>query len=393
MDSRLKTITLMIYEIVFICLWIAAIIPEGISFLEFWRSPFRFMVINEYSIALTIALFLPLVSKHITKLKFFGTEIEVRREFENVREEVYQVKKNVTEQRYDYDRALFSIILSLNRELHTKLRRETQDLKQLPLAIGALDFAESWIIQEILIRKLALGKTPVRESELAETTLMTFFNLIYGKIDLFIWYSGTGMAMAGLEVVPHDEHTGLDILNSYYINLGLRWLPSIGFQALEGPVMLKEKAEKRNIKTMSDLAAQANLLTLGANPEYFLRHWAYPRLKRKGMKFQAYEEVSINNRFSGLFTEHFDVGIGYSTDPEANDKRIVFIEYDDEFPPIPQYAMPLCREEIADVVQKTIKDLQITKEQMRKMHFETKKNNYSKLAIKGIAGDFIRGKI
>jgi osmoprotectant transport system permease protein len=393
--EKLKITALVFYEIVFICLWIAAIIPEGISFLEFWRRPFGLMIINEYSIALTIAVFLPLVFKNITKLKLFGAEVEVHREFENVHSEIHKVKKDIADQRHDYDRALFSIISSLNRQLDTKLRREKQNLQQVPLEIGAMDFAESWIIQQIVFRKLSLQNIPLQEPEMGETTLMTFFNLISGKIDFFVWYSGTGMAMAGMDIVEHDERTGLDILNAYYKNLDLRWLPAIGFQALEGPIMLKEKAKKRKIHTMSDLAKQANSLTFGANREYFLRHWAYPRLKRKGMKFKDYEEVSINDRYSGLFSGQFDVGIGYTTDPEANDKRIdfIFTKEHDAFPPIPQYAMPLCREETADIVQEAIGDLHITEEQMRKMHFEAEKNKYSKLAIKGIAGDFIRGKI
>lgn len=393
--EKLKVIALIFYEIVFICLWIAAIIPEGISFLEFWHKPFGYMIINEYSIALTIAIFLPLVFKNITKLKLFGAEVEVRREFDNVHSKIHEVRKDIADHRYDYDRALFSIIAGLNRQLDTEVRRENEDLQEVPLEIGAMDFAESWIIQQIVYRKLLRQDVPVREPETGETTLMTFFNLISGKIDFFVWYSGTGMAMVGMDIVEHDERTGLEILNAYYERLNLRWLPPIGFQSLEGPIMLKENAKKRNIKTMSDLAEQANSLTFGANREYFLRHWAYPRLKRKGMKFNDFEEVSINDRYSGLFSGQFDVGIGYTTDPEANDKRIdfIFTKEDDAFPPIPQYAMPLCRKEIGDVVERALRDLHITEEQMRKMNFEAEKNNYSRLAIKGIAGDFIRGKI
>lgn len=393
--EKLKIIALVFYEIVFICLWIASVIPKGISFLEFWRRPFGLMIINEYSIALAVAIFLPLVFKNITKLKLFGAEVEVRREFENVRSEIHKAKKDIADQRYDYDRALFSIISGLNRQLDTKARQENKTLQQVPLEIGAMDFAESWIMQQIVFRKLSLQNIPVQEPEMGETTLMTFFNLISGKIDFFVWYSGTGMAMAGMDIVEHDEVTGLDILNAHYKDLHLRWLPAIGFQATEGPIMLKENAKGRNIKTMTAMAQQSNSLTFGANREYFLRHWGYPRLKRKGMKFKDYVEVSINDRYSGLFSGQFDVGIGYTTDPEANDKRIgfIFTKKDDAFPPIPQYAMPLCREEISDIVQGALRDLHITEEQMRKMHFEAGKNKYSKLAIKGIADDFIRGKI
>jgi len=74
------------------------------------------------------------------------------------------------------------------------------------------------------------------------------------------------------------------------------------------------------------------------------------------MKFKDDVEVSINDRYSGLFSGEFDVGIGYTTDPEANDKRIDFIfeKKDDTFPCIPQYAMPLCREEIADIGKEVV---------------------------------------
>jgi glycine betaine/choline ABC-type transport system substrate-binding protein len=386
-----KIVALILYEYIFLCLWLAAIIPKGISFLEFWRNPFGFMVINEFSLALTLALFLPLVFKDVTKLKIFGAEIEVRREFEKVRSEIDQVKKEVAEQRYDYDRALFSIISGMNRQLHVKTRRDNQNLNQVPLEIGALDFAESWIIQQIVFRKLSREGVPVSDPETGETTLMTFFKLISGKIDFFVWYSGTGMAMAGMDIVPHAEEEGLAILNAYYRTLGLCWLPSLGFQSTEGLVMLKTKADERNIKTMSDLAAQANLLRFGANREYFLRHWAYPRLKRLGMYFNSTQEVSINDRLSGLLNGDFDVGIEYSTDPESNDKRIVLIECDDRFPVIPQYAMPLCREEISDVVRAAIKDLRIDEVKMRRMLSQTRKNNFSRLSIKGVAEDFIQG--
>lgn len=390
---KLKIIALVFYETIFICLWIAAIIPKGITFLEFWRSPFKYMEISEISIALTIALFIPLIFKNITKFKMFGAEIEISREFENVRSEIKQVKRNVAEQRYDYDRAIFSIIAGISQQLHVKGLRKGQDLKQTPLKIGAMDFAESWIMQQIVYQKLTESKIPIAPPNTGETTLMTFFNLIEGKIDFFIWYSGSGMAMAGLDIVPHDEQTGLKILNDYYQNLGLQWLPSLGFESIEGPIMLKEKAKQHNITTLGELADQSHLLTFGANREYFLRHWAYPRLKARGMGFKETVEVPINDRISGLFTGDFDVGIGYSTDPKSNDPRIVFLDYDNRFPPIHQFCMPLCRQEIVQEVSNGLDGLTVSVDRMRKMLLKTRKNNYSKYAIRGVAGDFIKGKL
>jgi glycine betaine/choline ABC-type transport system substrate-binding protein len=390
---KLKIIALVFYEIIFFCLWIAAIIPKGITFLEFWRSPFRYLEIDEISIALTLALFLPLIIKNVTKFKMFGAEVEVRREFENVRTEINQVKRNVAEQRYDYDRALFSIIAGISQQLHVKGLREDRNLKQDPLKIGAMDFAESWIMQQIVYQKISRTEIPIDTPNLGETTLMTFFNLIEGKIDFFIWYSGSGMAMAGLEIVPHDEQTGLEILNDYYQKIGLQWLPSLGFESIEGPIMLKEKAEQRKINTLGDMADQSHLMTFGANREYFLRHWAYPRLKARGVSFKKTVEVSINDRISGLLAGDFDVGIGYSTDPEARDKRIVSLDYDNRFPPIHQFCMPVCRQEVAQKVNEGLGNLTISVKQMQRMLIKTRKNNYSRYAIRGVARDFIKGEM
>jgi glycine betaine/choline ABC-type transport system substrate-binding protein len=347
------------------------------------------MEINEISIALTLALFLPLIVKDVTKLKLFGAEVEVRREFEDVRSEIKQVKSSVAEQHYDYERALFSIIAKISRQLHVTVRREDQDLKKVPLKIGAMDFAESWIMQRIVYQKLSKAEIPIEEPGLGESTLMTFFNLIEGKIDFFVWYSGSGMAMSGLDIVPHDEKEGLRILNDYYQELGLQWLPSLGFESIEGPIMLREKANQHKIKTLGELADQSHLLSFGANPEYFQRHWAYPRLKAKGMSFKKKVEVSINDRLSGLFEGDYDVGIGYSTDPESNDPRIIFLDYDERFQPISQFCMPICREEVAKVVSKGLNGLTISTEQIRKMLLKTRKKNYSRYAISGVVRDFI----
>ena len=272
-------------------------------------------------------------------------------------------------------------------------RRLSSSLDEVPIEIGSLDFAESWILAQIVYRRLESASIPVTEPGPGETTLMTFFNMISGKNDLFIWYSGTGMALAGMDVAHNDVKKGRDALNKVYMKWGLKWLQPIGFQTLEGPVMLSEQADRLKIETMTDLADNSRRLVFGANHEYFIRDWAYPRLERLGIKFRDTIEVSINDRLSGLFDKEFDVGIGYSTDPEINDKRLTVIDYDERFERISQFAIPLCRIDVADQVAAVLNDLEITTEQMQEMNRRAKKAGYKKLAIKGLADEFQRGHI
>ncbi len=384
-------IIIVFYEIIIFILLIGALIPEGASFWDFLKSPITFMQINEFVIVLTLALFLPLVYKNIQKVKLWGAEVEVRQEVTKVRQDLDQVKKDISDQKYDYERALFAILSRLSGKMEFQPRRFSSDLEEVPIEIGCLDIAESWILTQIVYRKLEAGNIPVTEPSPGETTLMTFFNMISGKIDLFIWYTGTGMALAGMDVKPHEAQEGRKELNDVYKKWGLKWLQPLGFETREGPVMLSEQADRFKITTMTDLANNSHRLVFGANREYFLRHWAYPRLKRLGMRFRKVTEVSINDRLSGLYNEEFDVGIGYTTDPEINDSRLKVIDYDARFEPISQFAVPLCRIDVADQVAAVLDDFKITSKQMRELNFRAKKAAYKKLAIRGLADEFQRG--
>ena len=392
-DSHPAIVLIVFYEIMIIILLIGALIPSGVTVWNFLKSPITYMQINEFVIVLTLALFLPLIYKNIQKVKLFGAEVELRQEVTKVKQDLNQIKKDISDQKYDYERAMFAILSRLSGKMKFQPRRLSSSLEEVPIEIGSLDFGESWILTQIFYRKLEDGNIPVARPGLGETTLMTFFNMIAGKIDLFIWYSGTGMALAGMDVRPHEAADGRKELNDLYKKWGLVWLKPLGFETCEGPVMLAEKAARLKIETMSDLADKSHRLVLGANREYFLRHWSYPRLKRLGMRFRNTTEVSINDRLSGLYAEDFDVGIGYTTDPEINDSRLTIIKDDHRFEPISQFAMPLCRIDVADQISAAIDDLKITSEQMQKMNYRAKKAGYKKLAIAGLADAFQRREV
>ena len=397
----LMIVLFVVYEGVILFLLMAALIPKGLTFFQFWDDPIlNIQKVDQYAIALTLALFLPLVYRKIDTLKLGAAEVKLRSDVEEVKDEIREVKQNLSVQRFDYDRALFAVISRLNRQLEIDPAVAAQATGKSVLQLGTMDFAESWITAEIVYQHLE-KKTikdehqnvlEIKRPESRESTLMTFFNLLSGKIDFFVWYSGTGLAMAGMGVLPHDDsEEGIAKLNQVYDQWGLKWLPSIGFENREGPAMLAEKAESMKISNMDDLANQADKLIFGANREYFMRSWAYPYLKSGKIEFKGVKEVDINDRLSGLLNKDFDVGIIYDTDPEIRDTRYTKIKWEAAaFPPIHQHAMPLCREEHAKILEDALKDLKITEADMIDMKSKARRGNFEDIAIEVIARKFLK---
>lgn len=212
------------------------------------------------------------------------------------------------------------------------------------------------------------------------------------------------MKMAGcsFEDMKHlDAKSAQEALNAVYKPLGIAWLPSLGFENEEQLVMLESQADQLKIRNMDDLRRQASQLTFGANLEYFLRDWRYPTLNRAGIQFRhTFDDMDINRRLVGLFEGRFDVGVLSETDPEALDPRLRRIEYDDSFPKLPQYAMPVCRAELLDVdlgggqnLESILGRVQLTVDEVRELNLKAARARVvsaDAYALAGIVGKYLR---
>ncbi len=386
--SRSEMVILLLYEGVIFLFLLASITPNDQPFGAFLRNPLGLMQVDETSIALALALFLPLLFKQVKSLKLFGAEVELLRE---VKEEIKQVRRETSHHRYDHERALFVMAASLGRTLEIHPRRK--EVTETPIEIGMMDFTESVILALLVYHLLGSHQIPAHEPDRQETTLIAFLNLRSGMTDLLIGYSGTGMMLAGMPVEFHTAESGRERLNDIYRRWGLTWLSPIGFQNREMLVMRRKDAEERRMATVSHLIEQSDHFVFGANREYFLRDWAYPRLDRMGIRFQEIKEVEINDRLTGLLNGEYDVGVIWETDPEIEDSRLKVIEWDDRIPAISQYAMPLCREDVAPQLEPILKKIHISEPQMRKLNRIAQRAGSSFFAIKGVVDDFCRGRL
>ncbi|MCZ6574445.1 MAG: hypothetical protein O7C98_14910 [Planctomycetota bacterium] len=378
----------LIYVILVTLLLLGALVPKDKTLRDVMQDPVSMIEVDQTVIALALALFLPAVLPRLKKLKLFGVEAELRDEVQRVKDradelgrELKQTEQTVAFTQYRQEAALFTIATALSRKMFTpdaQDRRAGKSLKESPLQIGQLDFIESWILTRLLYRVLDAYQRghgedfgvdcPLHD----EPTLMAFFRILTGKRDLFIWYSGTGIKLAGRSfpdsVDVHDAESVREHLNAVYEPLGLTWLPSLGFENAELLVMTKEKAESLQISTVSDLRDQARDLVFGANREYFLRDWLYPQLKRNGVKFKDTTEVGINDRLGGLINDDYQVGVTWGTDGFADYRKLQVITPDEVFPKLPQYAMPVCRTDVAEQVEAALQGWRITEDQIRDLN-------------------------
>lgn len=412
-------VLLVIYEALFLILLIASLypnLPSGspVPVAKLLNHPIGHIVVNETVILLALALFLPVILPFLSKIKFGGAEIELVDRLNSVEGQVSEIDGNVkaVEKQSEmslnrHDAALFTIATSLSQHLFVNQSTQQKDKNALnSLTFGQMDFTESWLMTQIVVQglheKTRIEQVPllINEPDTDENTLMTFFRLITGKTDLFLWYSGTGMMLAdgsfqGIDV--DNPEAVREALNALYQPLGLTWLPQIGFQDSELLVMLKAKAEAFSIQNMADLKQAAPLLSFGANREFFLRDWYYPDLLRKGFQFQSVnDEIDLNDRMKGLYAGAFDVGVCMETAPEFLDPKIHVIQPTALFPRLPQYAMPVCRTELLE--NENVRHLlaqmpSISVDQMRKLLLSADHHGVTSSlhpTIKGLAADFLK---
>ncbi|MFX0200241.1 MAG: glycine betaine ABC transporter substrate-binding protein [Candidatus Hodarchaeota archaeon] len=392
-NSSRKICLLVLYEAIILFLLIAALIPKEITFKQFITNPIGLLPVlqvNEKSIALALGLFLPLILPHIKSLKIFGTEVELRERVNGIEGDIRKVRRESAIRQYDQERVFYTTAASIRRSMETQLRREKKSFDEVPLEIGMKDFPESRILAEIIYCLFDTYNLSAKPPTMQQPTLGTFFNLRSGKIDLYVEYSGVGFMLAGIQAEEHTAKSGQKRLNDLYKDWKLTWLSPIGFDNQHELVMLKEKAERFDIVTMTDLADKSDGFLFAANREYFIRESTFPRLERLGLRFRDVREADIGDRYSGLFKNEFDVGVGWTTDPQMTETRLHRIEYDRQFPAIAQYAMPLCRTDVVSYVKNALSKLRIDETEMRRLNRRAQRAFNTPLAIRGIAVEFCK---
>lgn len=152
-----------------------------------------------------------------------------------------------------------------------------------------------------------------------------------GDFDLYPEYTSSGWAL----VLNHDlksvsdEEMFRQLQEEYQSNFGMTWLGLYGSNNTYTVVVRGDVARQYNLQTTSDLAAVADQLVFGGNPDYLERSDGFPALTETyGLQFKDVVDIDIGLKYQALEQGDIDVTNGYTTDAQLGRADVVALEDD-----------------------------------------------------------------
>jgi osmoprotectant transport system substrate-binding protein len=243
------------------------------------------------------------------------------------------------------------------------------------IKVGSKNFTEQFIVAEIYAQALEkAGFTVERHLNLGATAIAQAA-LEHGDIDLYPEYTGTAMAA----VVKGDlsgsaDKIYSDVKNYYESKFHLTWLATTNINNGYAMIVKPAIATKYNLKTLSDLGPASKDLVFGAEAGFQDRGDGLPALKTVyGIDFREFKNfASPNFRYSALLNDNINVSIGFGTDWQIADDKLVVLDDDKHLWP-PYFLAPVVRQDtlagnpkLADVLNKV--SPMLTNENMRELN-------------------------
>ncbi|MGH7757592.1 MAG: glycine betaine ABC transporter substrate-binding protein, partial [Vulcanimicrobiaceae bacterium] len=185
-------------------------------------------------------------------------------------------------------------------------------------------------------RKLDLGGTQVAMAALQR-----------GDIDLYPEYTGTAL-INELKLPPSSnaQQVYQTVKTAYQQKFKLTWLEPAPMNDTQALATTQAVAAKYHLRTLSDLAAAAPQLRLGAIPEFTKRADGLPGLQKRygGFHFKSIKLFDIGLRYKALETGAVDVVVAFGTDGQIAADHLVVLIDDKHLFPIYQVA-PVVRDD------------------------------------------------
>lgn len=155
-----------------------------------------------------------------------------------------------------------------------------------------------------------------------------------GEFDLYPEYTSSGWVL----VLGHsaegmsDEEMFEALKAEYEEKYGMTWLGLYGFNNTYTVVARGSVAEEYGLEKTSDLAAVADSLTFGGNPDYLEREDGFPALcETYGLEFGKVADIDIGLKYQALASGDIDVTNAYTTDAQlGNESADVKVLEDDK---------------------------------------------------------------
>jgi osmoprotectant transport system substrate-binding protein len=216
--------------------------------------------------------------------------------------------------------------------------------------VGSKNFTEELVIGELYAQSLEhAGLTVTRRLDLG-TTDIAMAALKRGEIDLYPEYTGTALLnVLHLPPVSDPKRSYQLVKDAYAKQFGLVWLDPAPMNDTQALATTQAVAGRFALGTLSDLAAKAGELRLGAVPEFLTRADGLPGLQKKygGFKFKQVKTMDAGLRYTALEHGDVDVIVAFSTEGQLKSLSLVVLEDNKHLFPVYQVA-PVVRKSALD---------------------------------------------
>lgn len=255
-----------------------------------------------------------------------------------------------------------------------------------PIVVGSKNFTESYLLAEMMAQLLEEGGFKVQRRLGLGGTLIAFEALHNGGIDLYAEYSGT-LELAILKLAVRPSYPLLQrLIREKY---GMELLEPFGLNNAYALTMTRTEAERRGIKTISDLSKHPDL-RYGFSHDFLERPDGWPGLVRVyGLEAKP-SAVEHGLSYPAVGEGKIHVTDAYTTDGDILKFDMVILQDDKKAFPL-YLAAPIMRGGLDPRVRQLLTPLvgKIADDEMQALNARASQNSGQ---FGKIASEFLRSK-
>jgi osmoprotectant transport system substrate-binding protein len=262
------------------------------------------------------------------------------------------------------------------------------------LKVGSKNFTEELILGELYAQALERAGFAVTRKLNLGTTDIAMAALGRGEIDLYPEYTGTALLNVLHQPPQSDPKRAYNaVRGAYATRFGLTWLDPAPMNDTQALALTQDVAGRYALGRLSDLAAKAGELRLGAVPEFLTRADGLPGLQKRygGFRFKQTKIVDNGLKYQALEHGDVDVIIAFSTEGQLKADSLVVLEDDKHL--FPSYAVaPVIRTTVLEAKPKIADPLnrlapRLTNDAMQNMNLQV--DGSQKREPADVARDFL----
>ena len=196
-----------------------------------------------------------------------------------------------------------------------------------PVVIGSKKFTESYVLGEIAKRALSDAGISAEHRQGMGGTIILWEALRSGQIDIYPEYTGT----ITQEILKRSDELRFEQIANELGKAGIGMTEPLGFNNTYALVMVRSRAEKLGLRTITDLKNHPEL-KFGLTHEFLDRQDGWRPLAQH-YQLHPQNVIGIDHAlgYAALVKGSIDVKDAYSTDAKISENDLVVLEDDRQF--------------------------------------------------------------